>query len=119
MPLVYIHHRTDGNYPKIATKLARELPTVIATSLSFESNQHSEDCLVDPKTIRTMLMPASPQDVNPFDIGLIIWAHNFPERVGTAQRREAAIRDEVRMSVAGKATGFVTLNLIHMEVGTF
>jgi hypothetical protein len=119
MPLVYIHHRTDGEYPKIAAKLARLLPAVVAANLSMHEDQSQDWFEVDPKTVRTMLMPASPHDVNPFDIGIIIWAHNFPARIATGMRRESRIRESVKGFVAGKATGFVTLNLIHMEVGTF
>ena len=119
MPLVYIHHRSDGRYPKIAAGLAQTLPGTVALNLSMDAGQSEEVVSVNPKTIRTMLMPANPQDVNPFDIGIVIWAHNFPGRVATARLREESIRSAVKSYVAGNAAGFVTLNLIHMEVGTF
>ena len=65
-------------------------------SLSTEAGQSEDMVSVSPDTIRTMLIPASPLDVNPFDIGVVIWAHNFSWRVTTALIREESIRSTVK-----------------------
>ncbi len=109
MPIVLIQYKNGRGLNKIAEKLAKELPALIAPRLSVPP-----DGLLTSDDIEVWCTEGSPADVNTKDLEIIVWAHDYPERKANLEESKDVIVNGVRAFLADydrNVTGFVWILL--------
>lgn len=106
MPLAIIR-RKAGNpiLADLAKSLAKELPDIIAPHLTVEGAD-AENGLVTPDDIEVWSNEGSPDDANTKDIEIIIYAHNYAERLANLDDRNTAITAGVRKFISEQDNSF-------------
>lgn len=109
MPLVLIQHKNGRGLNEIAEKLAKELPALVAPTLSAPPDGN-----LVPGDIEVWCTEGSTADVNTKDLEIIIWAHEYPERRANLEERKDVIVKGVRTFLADydrNVSGFVWILL--------
>jgi hypothetical protein len=107
MPLVALQYKRKSIRDKMLGKLARALPTIVAGALDIPENRNAR---LTPAEIEVWVMESGKHDVNVKDIEIIIWAHDYPERLANLEARKETILDGVRTFLAANnqsLSGFV------------
>lgn len=115
MPLIVVQYKAgDQGLKRIAQKLANKLPGIAAAALTV-GNEKSNG-LVTPDDIEVWCNEGSPADVNTKDLEIVIWAHQFEERMANLEERKDTILNYVRTFLTTfhghrKLTGWVWILL--------
>ncbi len=116
-PLVLLRYRTGRGLENLAAGLAKELPGLVAPSLTFSERERHE-VWVATEDITVHCVEGTEADVNAEDLEIIVWAHDFLERKVNLEERKDAIVDGVRKflqdhshDVPGYVSGFVWILL--------
>jgi len=107
MPLVVVRYKEEQVLEDILTKLARELPDIVASALN--TPEHKDGTLT-PDDIEVWVQKSGKYDVNTKDLEIIIWANFYPERQTNLEGRKQTIIDDVRTFFADydrNLSGFV------------
>ena len=97
MPLVVVQHKAGRITEQMLTNLAKAMPEIVAAGLNAPENQDA--CLI-PSDIEVWVQESGRFDVNTKDLGIIIWANSYPERLRNLDQRKDAIVQAVRKFLA-------------------
>jgi len=95
MPLAVIQHKAGGELRELAGQLAKKLPHIIAPALSVETHERHDGKLTS-EDIEVWCFEGTSDDVNTKDLEIIIWAHEYPERLKNFEERKDMIVSNVR-----------------------
>lgn len=121
MPLSLIQHKSGHRLNTLAEKLAQQLPRIVASALTLPDRKEL-DGLVNPEDIIVRCVEGRSADVNTKDLEIIIWAHDFPERLANLEERKDQILQGVRDFLREhdqNVSGFVWILLQPTAFGTF
>lgn len=76
MPLVLFKHAYLGAHPRAVADIAQALPSLVAEALTVEE----ADGQLAPEDIEVWVLPENPGDVNPYHLGIVIFAQEYPSR---------------------------------------
>lgn len=76
MPLVLVKHARLGMHPRAVADIAQALPALVAEALTVEE----ADGQLAPEDIEVWVLPENPCDVNPYHLGIVIFAQEYPSR---------------------------------------
>lgn len=97
MPLRLLTHKAGRVNSDMLGKLAQTLPSIVASALHVEENP---DAHLSADHIAVRVQESGPFDVNVVDLSIIVWAHDYPERLANRDERRQKIVDEVHEFLA-------------------
>lgn len=90
MPLVTLQYKAGRQLKELAENLAEALPEIVAPNLTLPEREQL-DGQVTPDDIVVRCTESGTSDINTKDLEIIIWAHEFPERLKNLEERKEAI----------------------------
>jgi hypothetical protein len=120
MPLVQVRYKSNEDITGIVNLLTEALPGIVATHLSVEGAKHHKGKVMSTDVVVEVNV-GSPMDKNAMDIHIVIFAHNFPKRVVTAEQRKERIVNDIQkfLSRYQALDVFVWINLLPTNYGCF
>ncbi|HEY4496616.1 MAG TPA: hypothetical protein VI432_00495 [Candidatus Paceibacterota bacterium] len=97
------------------TRIANALPAIIAKHLSAGRNRSD----LKPSDIEVICNHFKPPDMYSYDLAIVIWANDFPERKHNLEDRKNGIVADVRSLMPSGTRGFVWILLAPASFGEF
>lgn len=93
MPVVSLYYKPNRIPDEVASKLAKALPEIIASALDVSEQIGSR---LTAEDIEIRVTSSHPFDVNNKDLEIMVWAHEYPERLQNLEDRKEKILVGVR-----------------------
>ncbi|MEW6617375.1 MAG: hypothetical protein AB1333_03065 [Patescibacteria group bacterium] len=90
MPLVLVQYKQLAFLEEVVEKLSKALPKIVAPNLNLSEYERLAGGVL-PEDIIVRCTKGGKMDTNEKDIGIIIFAHDFPERKENLEERKDAI----------------------------
>jgi hypothetical protein len=94
MPVVSLYYKPHCVPEEILRRLAKALPEIIAGELDVPENK---DARLTAGDIEIHVTKSGPFDTNIKNLEIMIWAHEFPERLQNIEERKNRIVLRVRL----------------------
>lgn len=91
MPLALLVYDPERITSGVAGEIAFILPQFVAAELTVEE----EDGQLSPSDIEVRVLPKSPEDIDHYDLSIVIFAQDYPSRRAKLDEARAAIISEL------------------------
>lgn len=119
MPVVLLQYKADRVPEEIVAKLAKRLTELISEALDVPENQSAR---LHPEDIEIFVTPSQKLDLNTKHLEIMVWAHQYPERLLNLEDRKDKVLYGVKAFLAMcdlDVSGWVWILLQPTSFGAF